>query len=58
MNVVWGRKARRDFNELIAYIAEQSVQTAELVADRIDKAVETLTQMPLAGRKRPCGGHS
>lgn len=50
MKPVWGRRARRDFNELISYIAEESIQTAQLVADRIDKAVELLTQMPQAGR--------
>jgi toxin ParE1/3/4 len=35
---------------LIAYIAEDSVQTAELVAARILKAAELLTKMPRSRR--------
>jgi toxin ParE1/3/4 len=50
MRVTWGRRARRDLNELIAYIAEDSLQTAELVAARILKAAELLTAMPRSGR--------
>jgi toxin ParE1/3/4 len=51
-----GLRARRDFNGLISYIAEQSVHTAELVADRIDKATELLTLMPRAGRRGRVAG--
>lgn len=50
MKLVWGRRARHDFNELISYIPEQSVRTAELVASRIDKAAALLMQLPHAGR--------
>jgi len=38
MKLVWGRRARRDLRELIAYIAEDSIQAAELVASRILKS--------------------
>ncbi|HTW81941.1 MAG TPA: type II toxin-antitoxin system RelE/ParE family toxin [Terracidiphilus sp.] len=51
MKLEWGPRARRDFQELISYIAEQSVRTAELVADRIDRSATLLAQMPRAGRK-------
>ncbi|HEY2860193.1 MAG TPA: type II toxin-antitoxin system RelE/ParE family toxin [Terracidiphilus sp.] len=50
MKVTWGRRARRDLHELIACIAEDSVQTAELVADRIWKAVAQLAIVPRSGR--------
>jgi toxin ParE1/3/4 len=50
MKLLWGRLARRDLNELIAYIAADSVQTAELVAERILKAAELLPAMPRSGR--------
>ena len=56
MRLVWGLGARRDFIELISYIAEQNPQTAELVANRIDKAVELLTRMPQVGRGGRVGG--
>ncbi len=50
MKVTWGRRARRDLHELIAYIAEDSVRTAELVSDRIWKAVARLANVPRSGR--------
>jgi toxin ParE1/3/4 len=56
MNLEWGPQARHDLNELISYIAEESVQTAQLVADRIDKAVELMTLMPRAGRRGRVAG--
>ena len=56
MNLIWGRRARRDLNELISYIAEESVQGAELVANRIDKAANLLTLMSHVGRKGRVNG--
>jgi toxin ParE1/3/4 len=50
MKVIWGRRAKFDLRELIAYIAAESVQGAELVASRILKAAELLTQFPRSGR--------
>ena len=50
MKLVWGHRAHRDLHELIAYIAEDSIQAAELVASRIFKSAEILTQVPCAGR--------
>ena len=58
MILVWGDRAKRDFRELVSYIAEASVQTADLVASRIDNAAEMLTFMPRMGRKgRVAGTH-
>jgi toxin ParE1/3/4 len=56
MNLVWGDRAKRDLNGLISYIAEESVQTAEVVANRVDKAAEMLTIMPRVGRKGRVAG--
>lgn len=50
MKVVWGHRARRELRELVAYIAEDSLQGAELVAERILKAVVSLVKMPRSGR--------
>jgi toxin ParE1/3/4 len=50
MRVNWSPRANRDLHELISYIAEESIQGAELVADRILKVAELLTQMPRSGR--------
>jgi plasmid stabilization system protein ParE len=49
MKVVWGRRAKLDLRELTAYIAEDSVQGAELVAERILKAAELLNQFRVVG---------
>ena len=50
MKLIWSQRARRDLRELIAYIAEDSPQNAELVNARISKSVELLCDMPYAGR--------
>jgi toxin ParE1/3/4 len=50
MKVIWSRRARRDLRALIVYIAEDSVQAAELVAARILNAAEPLARMPRSGR--------
>ena len=50
MKLIWGSRAKRDLHELVAYIAEDRVQGAELVAARILKAAERLTGMPRGGR--------
>lgn len=50
MKLIWSHRARRDLRELIAYIAEDSIQSAEAVADRILKAAESLTEFPRSGR--------
>jgi addiction module RelE/StbE family toxin len=50
MRLVWSRRAKRNLHELIAYIAEDSVQDAELVSARILKAAELLAEMPRSGR--------
>jgi toxin ParE1/3/4 len=50
MKLVWTQRARRDLRELIAYIVQDSVRGAELVADRILKAAEMLSVMPRSGR--------
>lgn len=50
MRVVWGRTARRDLNELISYLLEESIQAAELVGNRIRDAANRLGQNPRMGR--------
>jgi addiction module RelE/StbE family toxin len=50
MRLVWSRRAKRNLHDLIAYIAEDSVQGAELVSARMLKAAELLAEMPRIGR--------
>jgi toxin ParE1/3/4 len=50
MNVVWMRRAVRHLTALREYIAEDSPKHAELVAQRILKAVELLATHPEIGR--------
>jgi toxin ParE1/3/4 len=50
MKLSWTPRARRDLRELIAFIAEDSLQAAEMVAERILKAAESLPQFPRSGR--------
>ena len=50
MRLNWGHRARRDLHELISYIAEDSFQAAELVATRILKTAELLSERPRVGR--------
>ena len=50
MKLIWRRRAQRDLHELVAYIAEDSIQGAELVAARILKAAELLTKFPRVRR--------
>jgi len=50
MRVIWGRNARRDLNEAISYLLEESVQAAELVGNRIRNAVNRLQKSPRIGR--------
>ena len=50
MRVAWSRRAKQDLRELVAYIAEDSVQAAETVMGRILKAAELLADMPRSGR--------
>ena len=40
--VVWARPASKDLNELLAYIAEENEQNANLVADRIERTARNL----------------
>lgn len=50
MILTWPRRAQRDLHELIAYIAEDSLQAASLVATRILRSAELLLQAPRASR--------
>jgi toxin ParE1/3/4 len=50
MNVVWMRRAVRHLTALREHIAEDSPKRAELVAQRILKAVELLATHPEIGR--------
>ena len=50
MKLVWGARAKRDLRELVSYIAEDSIQAAEVVAGRILNTAEVLAKMPRSGR--------
>ena len=50
MTVVWSKCALRDLDEIAAYIANDSIKSAQLVEERIRHEVELLSQFPLTGR--------
>jgi toxin ParE1/3/4 len=50
MRLTWGPRARRDLHDLVAYIAGESPQRADLVAQRILTTAQLLSQMPGIGR--------
>lgn len=52
MNYLLTAPAAADIDEILDYIAAQSVQNAVLVAKRFEKAFEQLTAMPNLGHVR------
>ena len=50
MKVIWGARAKRDLRELVLYIAQDSLQAAESVNERILKSAEVLSSFPRGGR--------
>jgi toxin ParE1/3/4 len=50
MNLEWTLKALGDLREAGAYIAEDNLQAAEKIADRVREAVEYLLEHPNMGR--------
>ncbi|MGH6905790.1 MAG: type II toxin-antitoxin system RelE/ParE family toxin [Geminicoccaceae bacterium] len=53
--LVWSDRARQDFREIIAYIAERNPFAAAKLADRIDQAARDLAAMPTGRRGRVSG---
>ena len=51
MNVEWVPLAKYDLSDLVSYIAEDSIQAATLVSNRILDAALFLSKSPSAGRK-------
>jgi plasmid stabilization system protein ParE len=51
--VVWTRRARRQLEEAIDYIAEDSPQAAEGFARRISTAIDQIARFPESGRVVP-----
>lgn len=51
--VVFGVQARRDLDEIWTYIAQDSIDAAEKVVDRVERAVRQLALMPGMGHERP-----
>ena len=50
MQVRWLRKALKNLDQELAYIAEDNPLAARLVAQRIEKAVKLLAESPTLGR--------
>ena len=49
MRLVWGPRAKRDLRDLVEYIAQESVQRAELVSQRILTSAQLLARLPRVG---------
>ncbi len=50
MRIEWTEKALRELNEILAWIADDKVTNAILVANRIVKSSSQLTATPYIGR--------
>ena len=50
MQIIWSPTAISDLYQAFDYIAQDSLQAAHMVTDRIEAGVERLTQFPEMGR--------
>ena len=48
-NVVVFRLAEEDMTSIFLYIAQNSTQNANMILDKLEKALEQLSQFPLSG---------
>lgn len=55
--VAWSEDALAEFEGIVAYIAKDNPAAATGVADRIERAIETLAFMPTGRRGRVAGTH-
>jgi toxin ParE1/3/4 len=55
--VVWSTKALDEFNTALDFIASDSSQNADLVADRIEAAAKLLGQMPIGRPGKVAGSY-
>ena len=53
MRLVWNERAKRDLDELTSYIAQDSVQNALLVRERLLQAGYLLALTPMIGKVNP-----
>jgi len=53
VKIGWSPKAENDLNEIIDYIAQDSVEYALSFYEQVRERVENLTQFPKMGRKVP-----
>jgi len=53
LEILWTETARRDLEAIVDYIAEDSVQNAVAVLDRIESRASTLGSNPRRGRNIP-----
>lgn len=50
MNVAWAEAARRDLDQIVLHIAEDNIDAALRMQDRIEAAAARLAAMPLRAR--------
>ena len=55
-HIVWSEEALDDFQSAIFFIAKESPRAAELIADRLEQAINSLADMP-TGRPGRVGGN-
>jgi toxin ParE1/3/4 len=53
--LVWSDRARRDFRDIVSYIAARNPQAAARVAGRIEQVATSLAQAPIGRRGRVAG---
>ena len=53
--IIWASKARNDFREILAFVAERDVPASRLVRGRIREAIVRLSQIPIGRPARVDG---
>lgn len=51
--VIWAEAAARDLEELIGYVADDSIANATQLLDRLEERAANLERLPLRGRVVP-----
>ena len=50
IEVIWTKPAEKDLENILAYVAGESLQGANTIASRIEKTVSVISRFPLGAR--------
>lgn len=55
--IVWSEESLDDFSEAIYFVAKDNAKAAHLIADRIERAISSLAEMPTGRPGRVSGNY-